>query len=193
MYIRPCDTLTVAYQKKQFERERAKTSPPLDDQLFTLQLISMPYANHPRPCFLYFPSILRSIDYTELVRQQLYIEEGKQKKFMKERIKTAEFENVRESGDARWNCFTKVFVFLLAGRAEMSNISAMMTMSSTAAGASLDESLSCAGQLSNARWSNGRTQFDQPSRSDEGLLLFDTQVYGVTRRRTSCNWVWGDV
>ena len=49
----------------------------------------------------------------------------------------------------------------------MSNISAMMTMSSTAAGASLDESLSCAGQLSNARWSNGRTQFDQPSRSDE--------------------------
>ena len=83
--------------------------------------------------------------------------------------------------------------FLLAGRAEMSNISAMMTMSSTAAGASLDESLSCAGQLSNARWSNGRTQFDQPSRSDEGLLLFDTQVYGVTRRRTSCNWVWGDV
>ena len=64
--------------------------------------------------------------------------------------------------------FHKSFcVFLLAGRAEMSNISAMMTMSSTAAGASLDESLSCAGQLSNARWSNGRTQFDQPSRDDE--------------------------
>ena len=40
-------------------------------------------------------------------------------------------------------------------------------ISSTAADASLDESLSCAGQLSNARWSNGRTQFDQPSRGDE--------------------------
>ena len=95
-------------------------------------------------------------------------EEEKKIKFMKERIKTAGCENARDSGDARWNCFTKVFVFFIGwtGR-DVQYLGDDDEISSTAAGASLDESLSCAGQLSNARWSNGRTQFDQPSRDDE--------------------------